>query len=415
MSNFLAVTTVTAALQRTLLQAVQADVSGAEVTTVRPAEGQNTGLPTNRGVNIFLYQVTQNPHWRNAELPTRRPDGDLAQRPQAALDLHYLLSFYGDDVQMEPQRLLGSTVAHLHSQPLLSRNLIAATVSDATRPFLANSNLAEQIDIVRLAPLTLSLEELSRIWSVFFQTRYMLSVAYQASVVLVEPDVQPSPVLPTRAFNLRAIPLRQPYILRVISQAGEMAPILPGSAVYIEGLELRGEITRVEINGQDVPIDEVLAERVALTLPAGLRAGVQRIQVRHGIQIGAPGALRLAFSSNLGAFVLQPEITQTGGNYDIVISNPQGTGTAPRSATVVVTVRPIVAPRQQVTLELLTAQGVAYTFLADARASDTDQATFAISGVAAGEYLFRVRVDGAESPLELDNQQQPVAPRGTIP
>jgi hypothetical protein len=82
---------------------------------------------------------------------------------------------------------------------------------------------------------------------------------------------------------------------------------------------------------------------------------------------------------------------------------------------VVVTVRPVIAARQQVTLELLMAQGVAYTFLANPRTSDINQVTFALSGVAAGEYLFRVRVDGAESPLELDNQQQPVAPRGTIP
>src|SRR5262249_43988742 len=100
---------------------------------------------------------------------------------------------------------------------------------------------------------------------------------------------------------------------------------------------------------------------------------------------------------------------------DIVISNVQGTGTAPRSATVVVTVQPVIASRQQVTLELLTAQGVAYTFLANPHASDTSQATFALSGVTAGAYVFRVRIDGAESPLELDAQRQPIAPQGTIP
>src|SRR4051794_22217124 len=114
MSNFLAVATVTATLQRVLQTSVQTDVAGATVTMVRPAVGQNTGLPAT-GVNIFLYQSSINPHWRNADLPTRRPDSEGMQRPQAGLDLHYLLSFYGTETTLEPQRLLGSTVAFLHS------------------------------------------------------------------------------------------------------------------------------------------------------------------------------------------------------------------------------------------------------------------------------------------------------------
>src|SRR5215210_8166176 len=158
MSDFTAIAAVTATLQSTLQEAVQADVSGATVSTVRPAEGENTNLPTT-GVNLYLYQVSQNPHWRNEDLPTRRTNGEPVQRPQAAVDLHYLFSFYGGEVALEPQRLLGSTVAFLHAQPLLTRAQIEAAVADTSRPFLAGSDLAEQIDLVRFAPLSLSLEE----------------------------------------------------------------------------------------------------------------------------------------------------------------------------------------------------------------------------------------------------------------
>jgi hypothetical protein len=412
MSNFRAVATVTATLQRILQAAVQTDVTGATVTTVRPAEGASTNLP-DIGVNIFLYQVSPNPNWRNADLPTRRADGELAQRPQAAIDLHYLFSFYGDDLALEPQRLLGSTTAFIHSQPLLTRAQIEAAI--AANSFLANSDLAEQIDLVRFVPLNLSLEELSRLWSVFLQVHYVLSVAYQASVVLIERQVTPRPALPTRAFNLAAIPLRQPYITRVLAQAGEGMPILPGSAVFIEGLDLRADVTRVEIDGAEVAASEVRANRVALTLPATLAAGPHTVQVRHGVPIGAPGVAHLAFSSNLGTFVLQPIITQSGGIYDIAISNVQGIGAAPRSATIVVGVTPDVRPKQITTLELLTPQSLAHTFMAPPRTVDANQLTFAISGVTAGNYLFRVRVDGAESPLELDANRIPVAPEGTIP
>jgi hypothetical protein len=268
---------------------------------------------------------------------------------------------------------------------------------------------------VRFRPLDMSLEELSRLWSVFLQVHYVLSVPYQASVVLVERQLTPQPALPARGYNLGALPLRQPYIRRVVAQAGESAPITPGAAVYIEGLGLQEAVTRVEIDGATVPVDEVHPERIGLTLPADLAAGPHGVQVRHGIEIGAPDVVHLAFGSNLGTFAVQPIITQTGGNYDIVISNVQGTGPEPRSATVTVDVAPEVGPGQTATLEMLTVEGVAYTFMADARSDDADQLTFALSGVTAGDYFFRVRVDGAESPLELDANWVPVAPEETIP
>lgn len=416
MSNSLAIATVTAALQGTLTAALQADpdLNGATVSNVRPAEGQGTGLPAT-GANIFLYQVVPNPQWRNADLPTRRPDGNVAQRPQAALDLHYLLSFYGTESQLEPQRLLGRAIAHLHSQPLLDRVLIQNTINDAAWVFLATSNLAEQVDVVRLAPLTLTLEELSRIWSVFFQTRYVLSVAYQASVVLVEPSVQPSAALPARAFSLRAVPLRQPTIRRIVAQAGETVPIVPGSVVVIEGMNLRGEVTDVQVNGVDTPITSVSDDRIVFTLPGTVPAGAVRVQVRHSLQLGDPATPHTAFASNLGTFALQPEITQTGNMYDIAIGNVQDTGGGLRSATVTIDMNPTIGPQQTVTLELLTAQGVAYTFFANPHPTDTTQVVFAIQDVVAGDYFTRIRVDGAESLLELDAQQQPAAPVSTIP
>ena len=202
MSNFLAVATVTATLERTLQAAVGADVPGASVTTVRP-NGPNSGVP-DTGVNLFLYQVTPNVALRNRDLPSRRPDGQLTQQPIAALDLHYLLSFYGAEADLEPQRLLGSAVRTLHAQPLLVRETIRNTV-DAVG-FLNGSNLADQAETVRFTPLPLNLEELSKLWSVFFQTTYVLSVAYQASVVLISADEAPVLAQPVQERVVFAVP-----------------------------------------------------------------------------------------------------------------------------------------------------------------------------------------------------------------
>jgi hypothetical protein len=172
-SNFLAVATVTATLSQLVQAAVGADVPGATVTTLRP-NGSPGGTPTT-GVNIFLYQVMPNAAWRNTDLPTRNGDGDVTQRPRAALELNYLISFYGNEAQFEPQRLLGSVVRTLHARPVLTVPAIRQTVASPSFPFLAPSDLGDEVERVRFTPLPLSLEELSKLWSVFFQTPYALS------------------------------------------------------------------------------------------------------------------------------------------------------------------------------------------------------------------------------------------------
>jgi Pvc16 N-terminal domain len=397
-SDFTAIAAVTATLQSTLQENVQADVAGATVTTVRPAEGENTNLPTT-GVNLFLYQVTPNPNWRNNDLPARRGDGALVQRPQAAVDLHYLFSFYGGDVLLEPQRLLGSTLAFLHSQPLLTREQIEAAVADSSRPFLAGSDLAEQIDLVRFAPLGLSLEDLSRLWSVFFQIKYVLSVAFRASVVLIERQETPEPTLPAREVAVTAQPLRRPRIRRVRAEAGEDEPILPGEAIRIEGEELRAEVMRVDVDGAEVAVDEMLADALVATLPAGLAAGAHSVQVRHGADLPGSPDPHLVFASNVAPFVVQPRVTDV--DFD--------------GATITVGVEPAAGVDQLVTLELLTSEGVVHTFLAPERETDAGELEFAIEGVAAGEYVVRVRVDGAGSPVETDDDGNPIAPEVTIP
>ncbi|MFN2624138.1 MAG: Pvc16 family protein, partial [Chthoniobacterales bacterium] len=99
---------------------------------------------------------------------------------------HYLLSFYGNEAKLEPQRLLGGITQRLTSRPILSDTMINAMLADAAFNFLAGSDLADEGEAVRFTPMGLSLEELSKLWSVFFQTPYALSVAYQASTVFIE-------------------------------------------------------------------------------------------------------------------------------------------------------------------------------------------------------------------------------------
>ena len=112
-----------------------------------------------------------------------------------ALDLYYLLAFYGDEKELESQRMLGAVARDLHANPILSRQAIRDAVA-SWGVVLTNSNLDKAMEQVRITELPLNLDELSKLWSVFFQTPHALSVAYRASVVLIETDDAVSPAAP---------------------------------------------------------------------------------------------------------------------------------------------------------------------------------------------------------------------------
>ncbi len=190
MSNALAIATVTTALAQVVRTAVQSVVPGSDVLTERP-NGTPPGGPR---VRLFLHQVAPNAALRNNDLPTRAANGTVTKRPTAALDLHYLLAFYGNETELEPQRMLGAAVRDIHAKPVLMRQMIEDAVTSAS--FLTGSNLADAVEQVKFSPLSLSLEELSKLWSVFFQAPYALSVAYQGTVVLIESEENVSTVLP---------------------------------------------------------------------------------------------------------------------------------------------------------------------------------------------------------------------------
>jgi len=398
-SNFLAIATVTSALSQMLQAAIQADVPGATAKTVRP----DKDVPA-KGVNVFLYQVSQNLAWRNADLPTRSLNGTLVQRPQAALDLHYLLSFYGNETELEPQRVLGSAVRTLHTRAVLTRKQISDMIDSfaALDPnhYLARSNLADQVELVKFTPLPLSLEELSKIWSVFFQTQYALSLAYQCSVVLIEAEETPRNALPVLERQIFVMPLRQ---VRIEVVEPQMIVFAPGATLTLRGQGLLDDDTIVQFGTlEQPPTAGSTPDRLVVTLPSGLRVGVNTVRVIHRLPLGSsdPKA-RNTFPSNIAVFILRPALTGVS-----FINNADG-------RRLMVNVAPEIGLRQQVTLLLnqVIASPAAprtYTLVPQSRDDETDPLVFDADDVLAGSYLVRLQVDGAESELQQQmDQTQP--------
>jgi hypothetical protein len=278
---------------------------------------------------------------------------------------------------------------------VLTRTEVAAAAADPSLE-LAGSDLDRSVELVKLTPSVLSLEELSKLWSVFFQSTYALSVTYLATVVLLESDEQtPVPAPPVSARNLYVVPFRHPTVEDVEPLAGPGTPILATSTLEVTWLALRGEVTRVRVSGAELVPGSATDTRLEVDLttapPDALRAGLVGLQVVHRLELGTPPQPHRGLESNVVAILLRPQLGA------ITPSDPQ--------ATVSVDVTPPVRAGQRATL-LLTgagAAGGAYAFAVEPPAADAATLVVSIGGVAAGTYLVRLQVDGAESALEVDD------------
>lgn len=399
MSNFLAIATATATLTQMLQDRLDLDVAGSSVKPVRPDSFKEGNPP--RGVAVFLYQVTPNPNWRNGDLPSRRADGSGIQRPQAALDLHYLLSFFGDDTKLEPQRMAGSVASALHARPTLSRekirSVIAAAVAGDPNHFLGKSDLADAIELIRFSPLPLSLEELSRLWSVFFQIPYALSVIYSASVVLIESPEPAMTALPVRERAVYAVPFLVPNITEVVPQIVEFTA---GVKVTLRGANLSAGASVARFGSIDAALDPPTSlTQVSVSLPAGLLAGVNTVKIIQnlplqvpGLPPGAPPVPHRAFESNIAAFILQPKI------------KPPVFG----AGAITVQFDPMAGPRQDVSLLFTEVNPPIghdprqFSIRAPSHATATGTLVFPAAGIPPAAYLVRLKVDGVTSALTVD-------------
>jgi hypothetical protein len=426
MSNYLAIATVTATLRRIIQSTIQVDVPGARVTTVRP---ETSGSKTpDVGVNIFLYQATPNPAWRNHDLRSRRPKGELIRQAQAGLDLYYLMSFYGNEVELEPQRLMGSTVRTIVDYPIITPEMIRETVNNPTYSYLAGSTLEQQVERVVILPSMMDIEELSKVWSVLFQTPYALSFACQGSAVLIEGNKTSGRPLPVRRVDFYTTP-NQPQITQVVSEAGTNQPIITSSNVIIRGQYLDGDSDssalretsrqtmreavsqtlgdRIQIRIGDAKLapSKISEKEIRLDLSAltteqarSLRAGVQSLQILHTIPKRLRFEPELAIGSNVMPFVLCPTIIE------IEVQELEDNRDGFYTAKLRVEVDLIIGTGQRVLLFLneRSSNPASYIFISRSRSEESNEVIFPIYEVKGGEYLVRVQIDGAESPLEVD-------------
>ncbi len=431
MSNALAIAAVTAVLKDRLNDGlINSDLQslGSFSVTCLPPDRFGVGgadeTPANR-LNLFLYRISPNTGWVNERLPARTSAGTRMTNPYLALDLHYLLSAYGSE-ELNDQIMLGYGMQILHETPVLGRDavrtsLAGGAVDGAILPpafqQLGAADLAEQVEQIRLTPYYPDLEATSHLWS-SFNTSLRPTALYQASVVLIESKASTRSALPVRERRLVVPTLRRPRIERLLSQPDAVTPptegatIIHGHRLVLLGSGLRGNVTSARIGALTVvQADLDLTDRrTAFDLPSALLAGIHGVQMVHELAKQDSSETIPAERSNLQAFVLSPSFDPANVTLEdaTLVDDLQPSG--PVNGTVSITFAHDVGRQQNVQLSLNELGAPpdtaprAYGFEAEPLAADIETATsinFPIRGVGQGTYLVRVRIDGAESPLEI--------------
>ncbi|MEO8448323.1 MAG: DUF4255 domain-containing protein [Gemmatimonadota bacterium] len=148
------------------------------------------GAPIPAGFTLCLYRVGINGPLRR--VPRTGPNG-IRFRPSLALDLHYLLTPWADNVETQ-QSLLGWGMRRIEDNPILT----AGMLNHAAGP----PNVFASHETVELVFDPLALADFSNLWDKL-EPRMQTSVTYIARMILIDSEIeQPEgPLGPPRAFD----------------------------------------------------------------------------------------------------------------------------------------------------------------------------------------------------------------------
>ncbi|MHC4177779.1 MAG: Pvc16 family protein [Planctomycetota bacterium] len=402
MSNSLAIAAVTATLRRLLAAGLDAYIPNGDRVTVKTLDKARDDKTDNQ-VNVYLYNTVSNPGFTNMDMPGKVKSGETAI-PPLALNLFYLITAYGEnDDERISHCLLGKAMSVLHDHPVLGRE----EIKDA----LADNDLHQQVERVRITPQPLTLDEVSKLWTAF-QTQYRISAAYQVSVVLIDstqPAKTPLPVL-TRGKDDAGISA-EPDLIPPFPTIESVAPpksqlsVRPGEDVTVRGHHLEGDEVSIRLvnprlkdpanpSSEDFriigPVPDATAARIKFAFPDQSEqwpAGFYRISA---LIKRASDQDRTSNEKGLSVAPSMQSITPNPANRD-----PDG------HVTLTVTCKPHLLPDQAASLLLGDRE-----IRASAHPAKTNTVTFVVKDAPIGEHFVRLRVDGVDSIL-IDREATP--------
>ena len=180
-----------------------------------------------------------------------------------------------------------------------------------------------------------------------------------------------------------------------------MVRAISDTKITITGRNLKADKVKVKFGSATESVeskDDITDNSILIKIPSKLKAGIICVQIIHPIMLRSPAVEHDGgFESNIASFVLAPMIT-TKPPIEV-----------PRGGELSLNFEPIVAPRQKV--DILIGD---YTFSVAPASLGEPANSLKIkipNDFPTGKFLLRIRIDGAESFLDLDKNNEIIGPR----
>lgn len=263
MSASTAISLVSESLRNLLVGEMQLSPS-VGVTILAPDESGG-----NRRINLFLYQVQENPTFKNMDWQLKPGSANVLMPPPLSLNLFYLMTPYA---QNDPQTgnaiahaILGEAMRVFYENPIVPQEYLADGLEDAR----------EQIKIIRN---TLDMEELARVWSTFTQP-FRLSILYQVSVVQIDALPNSERPMPPRVRQIGIPAVGAPFSPPVVDSVTPVSGTV-GTSITFRGQHLVGWRASVRILQRTIlDAQELTQDQFAVMIPNDLPPGFHEIQV----------------------------------------------------------------------------------------------------------------------------------------
>jgi hypothetical protein len=339
-SDYSAINGVSLTLRKLLLDRMEFTPNNLAITISTPfleanqnAGGGNNPTPEGDRINLFLYQVSENPFLKNQELLSDR--GSRGTLP-LSLNLHYLITAYGSTIQngiyideSKAQQLLGSAMRVLNDYAIITESLLTTRLSPLGQTIL-DTSLRGQYETIKLCLDPISIEDLTKIWTAL-TVPYRLSAAYSVSVIQIEsqrsrsfPQLVGEP--PRGGPFISVLPIQTPLIEALTTRAAGDPPDVEhttpylhiGDTLIITGQHFGTDTALVVLNGLEIPIRPQSGRRIEIVVPDDTYSfqgttypipAEQRLQpglLAIEVKVAPPDVPEAATRSNQAAAMLTP-------------------------------------------------------------------------------------------------------------
>jgi uncharacterized protein DUF4255 len=292
MSDFRAIAGVSSTLRMLLRDRMEDTVD----VTIAPPDVTVSGA-SERRVNLYLYQVTENGYLKNQEIPGQGHPGAYGH-PPLSLDLHYLLTAYSEletaTADLQAQQIMGDAMRVLHDFAIITPDLHEN--DNPAEPRILDPSLVGEFERIKITLQPLNLEDFSKLWTALPQANFRRSVAYQVSVVQIESQRLRRMAMPVKTRRIHITTLRRPEITTVYR-----TPVLPdepigdlrvklGQNITIEGMNFIGAKTWVRIEGlEPIRVTPVSNQKIQIDVPDE----EYPVDLDHPVERPIPAELRL--------------------------------------------------------------------------------------------------------------------------